>query len=83
MSEPPVLRPLPGSGFEPTMIGWEGPEETPGLICSYCGETLPDDEDHDAPIPLIIWDDRGWTARFCAACQLRYFGLTQFEMPDD
>jgi hypothetical protein len=67
------LRPKPG--FDPSLINWGGPDEPPSDECSYCDAPLPDPESPDYDIPLTMWNQDGWCARFCAACMTRWWGF--------
>jgi len=65
MSEVPTLRPLPG--FDWMLVSWGGPRAE---ACSYCEAPLA-----DGGVPLILWNEDGWCARFCDDCQRKWWGL--------
>lgn len=67
------LRPNPG--FDPSLINWGGPDEPRSEQCSYCDAPLPDPESPDYEIPLMMWNQDGWCAVFCAACMTRWWGV--------
>lgn len=60
----------PRQSFDWTRVGWEGPDETPGETCSYCDAAIPEDA-----VPLILFREDGWCARFCDACMQSEFGF--------
>jgi hypothetical protein len=63
------LRPV--EGFNWMAVSWEGPDEPPGEICSYCDRPI------RADVPLILWRQRdGWCARFCEACCRTWWGMS-------
>ena len=64
-----TIAPLPG--FDWQKVNWGGPDEPRTEVCSYCGDAL----DHEHPVPLILWDRRGWTAEFCDHCQATWWGM--------
>jgi hypothetical protein len=66
-----ALRPRPG--FNPMLVNWGGPDEPRTDRCSYCGDRFPLDE--DGFVPLILWNEAGWTAEFCDHCQAAWFGV--------
>jgi hypothetical protein len=55
-------------------VSWGGPDEPASTTCSYCDAPIPDDD-----CPLILFNDLGWCARFCRACQVRWFGFQACE----
>jgi hypothetical protein len=61
---------FPAEGFIWQAVSWGGPDERVSDICSYCDAPIADDD-----VPLILWNDVGWCARFCDACQRRWWGL--------
>lgn len=69
-----TVRPSPD--FNWIAVSWGGPDEVVAGECSYCDAPLSDEE-----MPLIMWNEIGWCARFCEACQRRYFGMET--LPDD
>jgi hypothetical protein len=60
----------PRAGFNWTQVSWGGPDERRTDKCSYCDAPLTEDE-----VPLILWNNDGWAAEFCEACQRRWWGL--------
>ncbi len=66
------LRPAPG--FDWTAVSWGGPDERVSDACSYCDAPIPDED-----MPLILWNADGWCARFCEACQERWWGVQRDE----
>jgi hypothetical protein len=65
-------------GFNPLLVNWGGPDERRTEVCSYCGDTLPDDDDF---VPLILWNADGWATEFCDHCQATWFGIETFPEP--
>ena len=59
----------PRRGFDWTAVSWGGPDEPAAETCSLCDAPIPDDD-----VTLILWTPGGWCARFCAACQARWWG---------
>jgi hypothetical protein len=72
LAEHQAIRPRPG--FDWTSVGWEGADETPGEVCSYCGDAIGEDA-----VPLMLWNRDGWGARFCDHCQATWFGMQSFD----
>jgi hypothetical protein len=68
----------PRHGFNWQAVSWGGPDEPVAEECSYCDAPIPDDG-----VPLILWNEEGWCARFCDACQERWWGMTVPEPFDD
>jgi hypothetical protein len=60
----------PAEGFNWTAVSWGGPDERVAEACSYCDAPL-----HDEEIPLILYNDLGWAARFCEACCRKWWGF--------
>lgn len=58
-------------GFTWLAVSWAAPGEPRMETCSYCDAELRDDE-----VPLMLWNEDGWCAEFCAGCQRRWWGLT-------
>ena len=57
-------------GFDPLLLSWGGPDETPSETCSIC----------DAPVgevPLRMWRDDGWAVCFCDACIERWLEVVE------
>jgi len=69
------LQPKPG--FNWMAVCWGGPEEPRTERCSYCEAKLPDITDDEYAVPLIIWNEDGWCAEFCAVCQQQWWGLNE------
>jgi hypothetical protein len=63
----------PGTNLNWTAVSWGAPDQRRTDSCSYCGKPLSEDE-----IPLILWNDDGWCAEFCEACQRTHWGM-EFE----
>jgi hypothetical protein len=59
----------PRTAFNWTAVSWGGPDEPASEVCSYCDAPIGEDD-----IPLTLWNKDGWCARFCEACQVRYWG---------
>ncbi len=57
-------------------VSWGGPDQPQAEHCSYCDSPIGEDD-----VPLILWNKDGWAARFCDACQTRYWGLRH--IPDE
>lgn len=72
----------PTPDFDWLLVEWRGPRQTVATACSYCREPLGDPDDDDHEIPLILWNEAGWAARFCIKCQRRYWGLQAIEDDD-
>lgn len=60
----------PRLGFDWMLVSWGGPDETRTLTCSYCEQPLRDEE-----MPLVAWNEQGWCAEFCEACQRTWWGF--------
>jgi hypothetical protein len=60
----------PKPGFNWLQVGWGGPDEPAAEECSYCGEPIPEET-----VPLILFRDDGWCARFCDACMVTWWGF--------
>lgn len=60
----------PRPGFNWMNVAWGGPDEPVSDHCSYCGREIPEES-----IPLIMWNEAGWCARFCDHCQAAWFGM--------
>jgi hypothetical protein len=56
--------------FDWTAVSWGGPDEVVAEECSYCDAPLREDD-----LALIMFTDNGWCARFCEACQVKYWGF--------
>jgi hypothetical protein len=65
----------PTSDFDWLLVEWRGPKQTVARSCSYCRESLGDPEDEGYQIPLMLWNEDGWAARFCVSCQRKYWGF--------
>ena len=74
-----TLRALPG--FNWMNVAWGGPDETRALVCSYCGDKLPTEEEDPEFVPLILWNADGWCAEFCDHCATTWFGVQTFKDP--
>jgi hypothetical protein len=61
------------------LVQWGGPDEPRTEHCSYCGAELPDIDDDDYQVPLIMWNAEGWCAEFCYKCQATWWGVQGFE----
>jgi hypothetical protein len=75
-----VLEPKPG--FDWAKVTWGRPDSLPSVLCSYCSASLGGLGDRcgdDDAVPLIMWDKRGYTARFCTKCQKEWWGMESFE----
>lgn len=66
----------PTGDFNWMAVSWGGPDEVPAETCSYCDAAMGEEE-----VPLILWNREGWAARFCTACQGRYWGLRTIDDP--
>ena len=64
-----TLQPRPG--FNWTQVSWGGPDEPGTETCSYCDAPLGEDD-----VPLMLWNEQSWCAKFCTECQRRWWGLT-------
>ena len=60
----------PSADFDWSAVSWGGPDEPAAEACSYCDAEIPEED-----VPLILWNDAGWCARFCDACQRRWWGM--------
>jgi hypothetical protein len=60
----------PKEGFDWSRITWGRPDSPPSVLCSYCSASIGEDD-----VPLIMSSREGWTARFCDACQKRWWGF--------
>ena len=54
-------------GFDPTLLSWGGPDETPAEECSICEAPFSEED-----VPLIMWRDDGWCVRLCDDCSERW-----------
>lgn len=72
-----VIKPVPGSGFDPTKLVWAAGDEPVSQKCSYCAEPIGEDA-----CPLIMWRENGACVRFCDPCMQRYFGFSPLEAQD-
>ena len=59
------------AGFDPERITWGRPDSVPSVLCSYCSAAL----DEDNEVPLIMWNQGGYAARFCERCMVTWFGF--------
>ena len=62
------LKPAPD--FDWTKLTWGRPDSIPTVLCSYCSASLNEDD-----VPLILFNDEGWTVRFCEQCMKRWWGF--------
>jgi hypothetical protein len=62
--------PMPRKGFEWMAVSWGGPNQPAARECSYCEAPIDPDD-----VPLIVWTNTGWCARFCVQCQAHWWGL--------
>lgn len=60
----------PREGFDWMAVSWGGPDEPITRTCSYCEANIDEDD-----VPMIMWTNQGFCARFCVACQSRWWGL--------
>jgi hypothetical protein len=51
-------------------LTWGRPDSPPSVLCSYCSAVIPEDS-----VPLILWNDEGWSVRFCDKCQKAVWGM--------
>ena len=65
-----MTRLQPSAGFDWSAVSWGGPDELVSETCSYCDAPIAEDD-----FPLMLWNRDGWCARFCAACQSRWWGV--------
>jgi hypothetical protein len=54
-------------------VTWGRPDSVPTVLCSHCSAVVPDDD-----IPLILWTEQGYAARFCKPCSQTWWGLEDF-----
>lgn len=66
------LAPMPG--FNWSQVSWGGPDEPPAECCSYCDAPIGEDD-----VPLILYNDAGWCARFCNACAAIWWRIRRCE----
>jgi hypothetical protein len=66
----PALRPR--RGFNWMQVSWGGPDEPPLEVCSYCDAPIGEDD-----VPIAIFNEAGWGAFFCEACQRKWWGLSR------
>lgn len=59
-------------GFDPALISWAGPDETPPEACSVCDAQIP-----EGAVPLMMWNPDGWCAVFCDDCVERWITTTR------
>jgi hypothetical protein len=60
----------PSPDFDWRRVSWGAPDEPASDDCSYCDLEIDEEE-----MPLIMWNAEGWCARFCEACQRKYWGM--------
>ncbi|MFZ1109888.1 MAG: hypothetical protein WAN43_16255 [Rhodomicrobium sp.] len=68
----------PKPGFDWTRLTWGRPDSPPSALCSYCSAVIPEDS-----VPLIMWDKKGRSIRFCDACMETWWGFMPDEPPDE
>ena len=71
-----MIKPRPG--FDASRINWGRPDSPPSALCSYCSAVIPDDD-----VPLIMWNQASYAARFCEACMVTWFGFEPRGRDDD
>lgn len=64
----------PRNGFDWLLVQWGAPDQRRSQTCCYCEAPMGNDE-----IPLTLWNDMGWAAEFCEACQRKYWGIGYLE----
>ena len=60
----------PRAGFDWRKITWGRPDSPPSALCSYCSAVIPDES-----VPLIMWNQADYAARFCERCMVTWFGF--------
>jgi uncharacterized protein with PIN domain len=65
----------PRNGFDWSRVSWGGPHDPVSDDCSYCGQSL--DQDERDYVALRLWSDDGHAAAFCDACMAKYWGMSQ------
>lgn len=68
----------PREGFDWRRITWGRPDSPPSALCSYCSAVIPDNE-----VPLIMWNQGSYSARFCERCMVTWFGFEPREGGDE
>ncbi len=59
-----------------TAVGWGAPDQERSDRCSYCERKI-----RDCDVPLMLWNDLGWLAQFCKACEVRLFRSGAVRLP--
>jgi hypothetical protein len=62
------LKPL--EPFDWSRVTWGRPDSVPSVLCSYCSASIGEDE-----VPLMIWNSKGYCAKFCDKCMALKWGL--------
>ena len=65
-------------GFDWSHVTWGRPDSVVSPLCSYCSASFREDD-----VPLWLFAEDGHAAKFCDACQSRWFGLETFKEPTD
>ena len=68
----------PRAGFDWRRVNWGRPDSVPSPLCSYCSAVIREDE-----VPLIMWNQASYAARFCETCMVGLFGFEPREPDDD
>jgi hypothetical protein len=68
----------PKAGFDWKRVTWGRPDSVVSPLCSYCSASF-----RDADVPLMLFTNDGHAAKFCDACQKRWFGLDFAEEEGD
>jgi hypothetical protein len=63
----------PKAGFDWGKVTWGRPDSVPSVLCSYCSASI-----GEGDMPLIMFNDEGWTVRFCRNCQTTWWGFEDF-----
>ena len=67
----------PKAGFDWGKVTWGRPDSPATVLCSYCSAVVPEDD-----VPLILWTDKGYSARFCKLCRKTWWGFQEFDDPE-
>lgn len=58
------------AGFDWSRVTWGRPDSPPTVLCSFCSAVIRDDE-----VPLIIWNQGSFSARFCERCMVEHMSF--------
>lgn len=68
----------PKLDFDWKRVTWGRPDSPPSALCSYCSAVIPEDD-----VPLIVWSEKGYCARFCETCMQTEWGFQGVDRDPD